>query len=215
MMAHECVSNTHHAVTPDFRMVVRSVVPIKKGDMITTVYTHTLAGTLERRVCIQESKFFDCICARCADPTELGTHFSSIKCQQCNPGYVLPLKPLDANSNWKCNGCGAIMSIAEVTRITDAIKEEMDSVEEGPDVIPNLEKLLEKHSEKTVHKNHNLLITMVHSLSELYGRSSGWLIDQLSMDALRRKEEHCRHLLSVLDVIEPGMSRIRGEIVLL
>ena len=213
MMAHDCVSNTHHAVTPDFRMVLRSVVPIKKGDTITTVYTHTMAGTMERRLYIKESKFFDCVCVRCADPTEMGTHFSSIKCQQCTPGYVLPLRPLEVNSDWKCNGCGSIISIEEVKQITDNIKEEMDGVQEGPDVIPRLERLLEKHSGKTLHRNHNFLITMVHSLSELYGRIAGWLIDDLSMESLKRKEKHCRHLLSVLDVIEPGMSRIRGEFI--
>jgi len=45
-MAHDCISNTHHSITDDSRMIVRTTLDIKKGEMITTTYTHTLDGTL-------------------------------------------------------------------------------------------------------------------------------------------------------------------------
>ncbi|CAG7817876.1 unnamed protein product [Allacma fusca] len=211
LMAHDCISNTHHSVTEDYRMVVRASVPIKKGEMITTVYTHTLDGTLERRQYIKESKFFDCVCKRCADPTELGTHLSSIKCQKgrCT-GYLTPVNPLDKDVNWTCDNCENKLPVQKVQKLVGEIKEEMDAIKEGESLIPSLENLLEKHSEITVHKNHYLMISIVHSLSELYGRTKGWLIDDLSTNLLRRKEQHCRDLLQVLDIIEPGMTRIRG-----
>ena len=39
-----------------------------------------LRTTRDRRLHLKFSKYFDCSCRRCSDPTELGTFLSSIKC---------------------------------------------------------------------------------------------------------------------------------------
>jgi len=36
---------------------------------------------LKRRTKLREKWFFDCSCSRCSDPTELGSHASSLLCQ--------------------------------------------------------------------------------------------------------------------------------------
>lgn len=58
---------------------------------------------MKRREHLKESKFFDCVCARCSDPTELGTYLSAIKCQQCKDGLLLSSAPLLADATWHCN----------------------------------------------------------------------------------------------------------------
>lgn len=63
-----------------------------------------------------------------------------------------------------------------------------------------------------LHKNHYLCLGAKHSLCQLYGRYEGYLIQHLPLDKLKVKEDYCRDLLEVVDVLEPGYSRLRGVI---
>lgn len=212
LMAHECISNTHHSITDDNRMIVRNVIPLKKGDMITTTYTHTLEGTLDRRRHVRQSKLFECVCARCKDPTEMGTYFSAVKCKECAGGYLLPVDPLSFNPIWSCNACdNNNVPNKSVDILVESIRDEIHEAEQVQSVVELLEGILQKHSNKSLHPNHFLMVAVLHSLSQYYGRVKGWSMGDLSLDSLRRKEEICRKLLKVIDVIEPGLSRIRGN----
>ena len=75
MMNSVCSPNTQNCIDSDFTCRVRASVDIPRGEEVTTSYTHTLAGTAYRRGHLRESKYFDCDCRRCRDPTELGSHF--------------------------------------------------------------------------------------------------------------------------------------------
>lgn len=52
------------------------------GDHISICYTDSLWGTANRRHHLSETKFFECICDRCKDPTEFNTMFNALKCKQ-------------------------------------------------------------------------------------------------------------------------------------
>jgi hypothetical protein len=210
LMAHDCVSNTHQSYTDDFRTIVRAAVPIKKGDMITTIYALTLDGTLQRQEFIRDSKFFNCDCSRCKDPTELGTYLSAVKCTKCPNGYLLSQNPLVYYSAWNCCNCSNSMSAAIIQELNTTFLRELDTVEAhvNDSSILQLESLLQKYSGTVLHPNHCLLIKIIHSLSQLYGRTQS--IEDLDFDVLRRKKTLCEQLLKVLDIIEPGLSRIRG-----
>ncbi len=60
---------------------------------------------MKRRRKLREKWFFDCNCKRCADPTDLGSHMSTIKCidEDCQ-GLVMAKCDLDEDSI--CNSCG-------------------------------------------------------------------------------------------------------------
>ena len=45
-----------------------------------------------------QSKHFECLCQKCNDPTELGSHGSSVRCLQCKNGFLMPPK-------WICDSC--------------------------------------------------------------------------------------------------------------
>lgn len=45
----------------------------------------------------------------------------------------------------------------------------------------------------------------------MYGRVEDYLLEDLPDVVLEHKIDMCKLLLQVLDVIEPGYSRIRGE----
>lgn len=51
-----------------------------RGTDITTMYTHMLWTTQARREHLRNTKYFSCQCQRCADPMELGTHISALRC---------------------------------------------------------------------------------------------------------------------------------------
>ena len=84
-----------YSIDSDFTCRVRAATKIPKGCEITTTYTLTLAGTLYRRRHLSESKYFQCTCLRCSDPTELGSNFSTLVCQQCKNGDVTSIDSLN------------------------------------------------------------------------------------------------------------------------
>lgn len=92
-----------------------------------------------------------------------------------------------------------------VTRLYD----ELDSLN-GSD-INQIETFMAKYS-KTLHENHYIFLSAKHSLCQLYGKTNGFLINELSVEQLKRKEWYCKSLLEVINVIEPGCSRLRGVI---
>ena len=87
------------------------------------------SGTLERRAALRYSKFFDCDCSRCSDPTECLTYLSAFRCQKCPSGSVLPKRPLDQiESDWFCDHCDYKLMSAVITRMLKKMKEEFDSI---------------------------------------------------------------------------------------
>ena len=92
-----------------------------------------------------------------------------------------------------------------VTRLYD----ELDSL--GGNDINQIEMFMRKYS-KTLHENHYVFLSAKHSLCQLYGKIDGFLINELSVEQLKRKERYCESLLEVIDVLEPGYSRLRGVI---
>lgn len=76
------------------RINVRATVDIPKGELLYATYTYTLHGTAARQKHLQKGKFFTCTCARCIDPTELGTYFSSFSCNKCPAGIISSTDPL-------------------------------------------------------------------------------------------------------------------------
>lgn len=95
--------------------------------------------------------------------------------------------------------------MALVTRLYD----ELDAI--GGNDINQIEMFMRKYL-KSLHKNHYIFLSAKHSLCQLYGKTDGFLINEMSLDLLRRKEDYCRDLLEVIDVLEPGASRLRGVI---
>ncbi|KAG8212669.1 hypothetical protein J437_LFUL019513, partial [Ladona fulva] len=106
IFSHSCTPNIIHTIDSQFNMVGRVSVPVSQGQPLNTCYTYTLSTTWERRECLRQGKFFDCLCKRCIDPTELGTDFSTILCKKCPVGKVLPKDPIDSKSAWMCSECG-------------------------------------------------------------------------------------------------------------
>ncbi|XP_031841457.1 SET domain-containing protein SmydA-8 [Nomia melanderi] len=215
MMNHSCVSNTCHSISPtDYRVRLRTTVRIPPGGELYGSYTHSLLPTMLRREHLLEGKHFACACQRCADPTELGTHMSSLKCNKCDNGIVLSLDSLDPDSSWKCTHCEFSTSGAAVRKVLQIIQAEVDAVEaisgaDGADAIQERETVMKKYR-SVLHPRHAFQTMLRHSLTQMYGRVDEYLLDDLPDVVLEHKIDMCHMLLQVLDVVEPGYSRIRG-----
>lgn len=101
ILSHNCISNITHSIeclgsgdTEDFKVTVRASIDIPAGKELHSSYTYSMWPTLVRREFLKESKYFDCCCERCKDPTELGTHLSTLKCQKCDNGIITSTNPL-------------------------------------------------------------------------------------------------------------------------
>lgn len=67
-MNHCCIPNTMHNFNKKLQMVVKASLPIRKGQEITTTYTHSMWPTPLRQNHLLTSKQFLCTCDRCCDP---------------------------------------------------------------------------------------------------------------------------------------------------
>jgi hypothetical protein len=214
IMSHSCVSNTSHCIinSENNRLILRTTVKIEKGSEIYITYTHTLNPTLLRRDHLQQCKFFDCVCARCADPTELGTNMSSMKCNKCDSGFIMSSNPLNSLAQWKCTHCEFCTPGIAVKRVFSVIQSDLDQVnyaETGAEAMEKREALCRKYR-SILHPKHAFLMNLRCSLSQLYGHARGYSLEDLPDILLERKIEICKDVLSVADIIEPGLSRLRG-----
>ncbi|XP_014610022.1 PREDICTED: protein msta, isoform B [Polistes canadensis] len=215
MMNHSCVSNTCHSVSPsDYRVFLRTTTMVPEGGELYGSYTHSLLPTMLRREHLLEGKHFACACPRCSDPTELGTHMSTLKCNKCDNGIVLPLDSLDENSVWKCTHCEFSTPGKAVKKVFQIISADVEAVEnisgaDGADAIQERETVIKKYH-SVLHPRHAFLTMLRHSLTQMYGRVDEYLLDDLPIVVLEHKVDMCKLLLQVLNVIEPGYSRIRG-----
>lgn len=82
MLEHSCLPNCSKTFTRDGHLLVRTSggAPIETDQHLSISYTDPLWGTAQRLAHLADTKFFVCKCARCSDPTELGTYYSGIKC---------------------------------------------------------------------------------------------------------------------------------------
>ena len=107
---HRCVANTRHGREGEAFCLI-ATVNIAKGSEITTSYNSPSLGSIARRPQFRNLWHFDCTCARCADPAELGTLASALTCSSC-PGHFLPQNPLELDSDWGCARCSCQFALA-------------------------------------------------------------------------------------------------------
>lgn len=139
---------------------------------------------------------------------------------------------LDDVCEWKCTHCDFKTHGAAVRKIFATIQEDIDRVEylveaEGKRKlkwkfntklfkyisllgVQERETLYKKYK-SVLHPKNSYMNILRSALVQLYGKADGYSLDDLPDIILERKVELCNQLLEVLDVIEPGRSRIRGR----
>ncbi|XP_063243624.1 SET domain-containing protein SmydA-8-like [Bacillus rossius redtenbacheri] len=206
LMAHDCVANTHLAVDDRFTLAVHASVAVPRGAPLFFNYAATLQGTAERREHLREGKYFECRCARCRDPSELGTHLSSLLCHRCphgeEAGMVTAVDPLERDGDWRCGRCGADYRPGLVRTAVARAVDLVEDVDRGS--ARDMEALLARLS-RSLAPHHHALLELKQSLVAAYRDDPS-----PGRRALARKVELCRDLLPVVKALEPGISRLAG-----
>jgi len=206
ILNHSCTSNTISYALNDFKFVCRAVIPIKKGEEITTNYLHYnyhFFGRSNRQPELSEHWHFSCSCPRCRDLSELGTWVDALVCQECKQGRMMPLN-INLGAEWVCGTCYAIMASDEVKK---TITHYWDLIEETTKSgIEELSKLLQKLL-LIFDKNHYYLLEVKRRIIEN-------IVDyeDLAEPLLQKKVTFCRDHLTVQENLAPGLSEYRAYI---
>ncbi|XP_046405953.1 SET domain-containing protein SmydA-8-like isoform X2 [Ischnura elegans] len=207
LLEHSCVPNTRHSFDERQRIQVSATRAIEAGEHLTTMYTHVLWATQQRRDHLKVTKYFECTCQRCADPTEMGTFIAGLRCLGCNGGVLLPKSPLlGIHTEWECSDCtrsgqAAMLSGEQVRSLVLGLGSEVErALEERPPSSTALQDLLQK-LETLLHPHNSHCLAVKHSLLQMLGRSG-------HHDELRRKETMCRDLLGVYRALDPTLARV-------
>ncbi|XP_033608644.1 SET domain-containing protein SmydA-8 isoform X3 [Cryptotermes secundus] len=221
LMAHDCVANTHLAVDDDFQMIVHASIPIPRGHPIYFNYTSAMQGTWDRQTHLREGKYFDCTCKRCSDPTELETHMSSIWCVRCHEGFVVSTNPIgtrsplqeskqvktaSTNTDWECKTCQHRYRFSLIATTVSLARDLFCDVDKSD--TRAMEALLRKLL-RTFTPQHFVILEVKQALVAAY---RDMIIRQPNptRSVLNRKTELCQDMLPVIQVIEPGISRLKG-----
>lgn len=202
LLAHDCTGNTLVAIDAEYNMKIFASQLIKTDETIYFNYTRSLMNTADRQIHLKEGKYFECCCKRCLDPTEFGTHLSSIKCKECPDGLLVSNKKI----NWICLKCEKTVESDVIDKLLLEVKSDMFEI--GMDL-----RLLEQACAKyscILNPNHSYVIEMKQNIAGLLRDQCVLSHHPPSRSILRRKFEVCNTLLPIVRKLEPGLSRLVG-----
>jgi hypothetical protein len=172
-MNHDCVPNTRHVFDADDKMLVFATVDIGKGAAVTSTYTQALWSTPQRRAHLRATKCFECACARCSDPSELGTFLSAITCSKCKKGRVVSTAPLDDAAPWRCDSCDQQMQAKQINWGNQALQKELEMLDKKSP--QQLEAFLDKYK-TLLHPTNGHALQAKLALTQIYGNAPGYLL---------------------------------------
>ncbi|XP_059088067.1 SET domain-containing protein SmydA-8-like [Tigriopus californicus] len=208
-MEHNCVPNMHKSFLNGFSIILRAAKFIPKGSHLSLTYTDSFWTTMDRRNFLLETKHFECECTRCADPSELGTHLSTLKCPKCPVGNFMPEDPLDSTSDWSCDACLSVLPSNYAQNLLQQVNETLSLLESADPDPEQCEKFLLIHS-RVLHPNHAIMVDVSHTLVHLLGHWPGYLMADLTERQMQMKEDLARNLLRIAEKLLPGISRLRS-----
>lgn len=214
MFEHNCRANCSKTFSSNGGIIITAGTRIKKGDNLSICYTDPLWGTANRRHHLKESKFFWCHCSRCLDPTESGTFFSALRCQDSNcKGYLLPKTFIDNTTNdkgfdWYCDKCPSILSSYSVQDLLDRIGKDLSEMPKGD--IRECKSFINTY-EELLHPNHFYLIDVKLALLQLIGNVNDMNeLKEIDDEDLELNLKLCQNLVALVRNLVPGEKRIRG-----
>lgn len=221
LLSHECDSNCRYYATRETHsnqvvIQVRAKRAIIQGEELTIQYKNPLLGNVVRTTSLQRNWLFDCQCARCQDPTELGTYLSALRCRRdgCE-GMVLPRDFYHISISgdpgfWYCSSCDE--SIDSLSVETDLKR--FDKLIRATSCLESVT-VWEGHLEAALSvfaPTHYLVMDITRVLIQLYGSLPGMRLKDLSSERLSRKAKMCQEYLHTYNRVDTGYSKWKGRI---
>ena len=123
-----------------------------------------------RQLQMQKStRFENCRCERCKDPSELGTYCSAIYCTNCpnKKGILLPENPLSSSADWFCNICSERKPVSFTFDLVERIRRDAEIVSRDLSDASKCEAFIRKW-ERVVHPNYFMMIPIKIYLCKSY-----------------------------------------------
>ena len=156
-LSHSCLCNAKFNILRDRSLHLVAQTHIKAGEEITIQYMTPMLGNPQRQQKIRKNWYFDCSCARCSDPSELGTRVSGVVCQDCR-GVLLP-----SSAQYSCTAapCTASLSHQQVSSMEAELQDQLDRTEAAD--VEALQELLD-HWLTRLHSSHFLVLLVKRKL---------------------------------------------------
>jgi len=226
LMNHSCRSNAKHTLyTQKKRIAVQAQTAIREGEEININYVPFIQGTLLRQRKLENNWFFKCICARCQDPTELGSNLSTLRCPKCEEGsydsgkelqsitatqggWLTQKQPTSSTCPWTCSIHNFQLSRSSVQQLCTELKEEMFKLGSGGTTVAMLEKFLEEELLPLLHPHHTLCMLAKRNIISLYSQRS---LKSVTREDFVRIKELCEESIEVLGRVDPGYPLWKAE----
>lgn len=209
LMSHSCVSNLDPMVQMGNNFGFKAQRKIPEGEELTIRYLQVLEHRLFLRTQFAENWMFECACARCKDPTEMGSFLSSPKCRECAEGHLIPLRPLQMESDWKCDRCNGSLAAKTVKQLEVEARAIVASVD-----LRNFETISDtiQSLEKSYHPDYVQIVNLkiaynALELDSIVDHSDDERVDLIYANKIR----FCADLLRVLEKIDPGTTKLRKQ----
>lgn len=147
---------------------------IPKDAIISVSYTQPLKCTLDRRTHLKLSKCFDCVCSRCADPTEHKTFCGAIICSRCKVSKMVSTHPLDPLAHWACVGCEHRIPARQIALGNKTLQDEIEALDKKSP--REFEKFLLRYKD-TLHAQNTHVVQVKYALVQLYGNVAGFYLN--------------------------------------
>ncbi|KAK5646515.1 hypothetical protein RI129_004979 [Pyrocoelia pectoralis] len=209
MLNHSCTSNITHYFDSHQKMIIKASVPIRKGEEICHSYTKIFWGTCVRQPYLQQTKHFSCDCSRCQDPTECGSNLCAINCFNCG-GAVLPMYKPNVSVTWRCVSCNSVMPAKLVGVVLAILGSRLNSLLSADPI--QIFKFMKSQLPKYAPMSNHVAVQLKCRLVWLLGYQKNYLWNDLTDELLREKEDMCRELLKLLEMLRAGQNKMRGLI---
>ena len=195
-------------INPELRLEIVALSEIPDGEEISNSYLGTdFQPTEARRSYLRENWYFDCRCLRCLDPTECGSHLSSLVCPKPKCGQpVSSTNPLSNSAEWMCSFCSHTLSPNTVKSKLHVFEE---LIKRSPEIIDQDLVSQVEHYERVLHQmsfhlhqNHHLQIIVKQRLISLY-----CCYKMLSSPARQRKLQLCHDLVNSISKVQLTKSK--------
>ncbi|CAL4131602.1 unnamed protein product, partial [Meganyctiphanes norvegica] len=199
LLNHSCIPNVHLTDMDGGLLEVRAACDIGANEELCATYTPSVTPLWERQHIFKDSYHFTCTCARCNDPTEKGTYFSSHKCHKCIDVFMVP-NQTEETLLWTCSKCNNQESYEDIKPVMDQILNESESWKTC--TAHEVHLLMEKLHPR-FHSQHFVAMKVTQDVIRT-------LQDNASELEIRLRAHIMKNLANLYSVLEPGLTRRRG-----
>uniref|UniRef100_A0A6A7G7A2 Protein msta-like n=2 Tax=Hirondellea gigas TaxID=1518452 RepID=A0A6A7G7A2_9CRUS len=199
LLNHSCRPSVALRSDEHGQLFVHTTVEVEEDDQLVFSYVPPGEPYWKRQRDLHDVYYFKCSCERCADRTEINTHFSSLKCPKCKKGFMDPM--LNKKKTYRCSSCNYSIHQVKLMHLSIALQALYNNEDKIVDVASAINLLKEIHVRG--HGKHYTWLACAAIILKALGKT-------ITMDAHRLRKQLWMRVIDMHSILEPGMTRRRG-----